>query len=284
MITFKELQKLTTVLSKIYQCNEMKHAWRFNGIVDIYKNGNNVFSKIDHTHRKFNHLIDLEMYVLEILKPNKSVSKFEVKAKPTYKDFKNKIMPAVMQSTLTEKPEDYHWHSNSEIKGDSMYFLFHNGFVKIGRTKDMANRINQLKTSLSCDYECFVFEGKGYLERKFHHIFNKFRQSGEWFMDDVRFRAFVSKRLSNKDCYLFNAKTYKKPLITEKEKHTKSNVMDFESVFCFGKHKGKKVIKVLEDHYGYFEWMEINVKNFHEKYHEEVHRYMREKSRELNFN
>lgn len=207
MIGEDKVLKLIANLREVFDCHEMQHAFRFNGVVDVYKKGDMVYNKKENTYNKFLSVEDMEMCVMEILRKYPPEGFYEVKGKPTYKDLKRKILPVADNKLDSFRPADYHWEQNiSETSDDHLYFLFHAGFVKIGRSKNMQSRIKQLKTSLSCDYECFLIEGKGFMEKKMHHIFEDFRENGEWFSDDVSIRLFINKRLKDKTGYLFKEK------------------------------------------------------------------------------
>lgn len=90
--------------------------------------------------------------------------------------------------------EDYHWKNNLEkYSDDHLYFLFYEGTVKIGRAKNVENRMKQLKTGFSKDFKCFTFKCKGFMEKTLHDCFSSFRLNGEWFTQHTRILKFMQK-------------------------------------------------------------------------------------------
>lgn len=278
MITWNEKQNLVDVLRRNYTMNELAHAWRFNGIVDIYKNGQCVYNKKENKYDKPNTISEMEIHVLSILNKYPAevfhVSLRKGKTKPTYQDLVKRIIPAVHEQITTIKPEDYHWQLNKERSNDDMYFLFHNGFVKIGRSRDMDRRIRQLKTSLSSDYECYLFFGKGYLETKFHSIFKEYRQHGEWFTEHQRMREFVNKRILDGTSIVFKESTSKAP-----KKISKREPLAVESKMPFGKYKGVIIQDIFKNDFGYMLWLENNLPRFSNTFDESVKKLMMRHSR-----
>jgi hypothetical protein len=75
-----------------------------------------------------------------------------------------------------------------------VYFLFSNGSIKIGFTKNITTRLDDLKTGLACGVECFIaVQGTPLLERALHRKFYASRMSGEWFEPTKDLLAFIAK-------------------------------------------------------------------------------------------
>lgn len=198
----------------IYTVKHLQHAIRVNNAIDIYRQGRGVFDLKKRVYINFESNKELENYFYDSIKKEKQrliqVEEND-KLKVEHKITDNKSLKALREKLAQAKveaannlPEYYHFKNNAEIVSkDNMYFLFHNGFVKIGRSKDVAKRLNQLKTSLSCAYSVYVFEGKGDLERKYHHIFSEYKQTREWFYADNRIKEFIKRMYNENNCILF---------------------------------------------------------------------------------
>lgn len=97
----------------------------------------------------------------------------------------NSIYPKVL-------PENYHMSNNLGKFSDSdLYFLVAGENVKIGVSTDVDIRIENLKTSMPCEFEAYYIERKGFLEKTMHHAFSDFHKKGEWFQYNARFEKFI---------------------------------------------------------------------------------------------
>jgi len=92
-------------------------------------------------------------------------------------------------------PEDIMWTNQRGIGMDctSLYFLVHNGTVKIGRTEKPERRLDTMKVYLSHAAIMYVFDGKGHMEKNMHRCFADFKLSGEWFKYNARIKRFLKK-------------------------------------------------------------------------------------------
>lgn len=95
----------------------------------------------------------------------------------------------------------------------SVYFIEHNGLIKIGFTKynQVENRLNQLRKYDPGEYNVlgFINGATQVEERQYHSMFSKSRVRGEWFLKDEAIIAEASKypynHLDTTDMQLRNA-------------------------------------------------------------------------------
>lgn len=280
--TIRRKEFIESLRSKYY-LRELNHAFRMNEILDIFKGNENVFDNINKKHFKFKTHEETEAFVTQFLIENKgSFGNLNSNSRLSYGSFKNRLNVAKNKTDI-EQPEDMYWNQNidSVIESD-LYFLFHNGFVKIGRTRNMQNRIKQLKTSLSSKYECFVVKGKGNLEKKFHFVFSEFAQNGEWFIEHKRMRSFIEKRLNDNSAYKFQESNKRQLSISKsgtilqyngKPKIKRNDgKLGLDDKMTFGKYRGVKMSEILEKDFDYILWMEAKIKEYKEKFSDEFKR------------
>lgn len=275
---------IETLILRLKERNDIQyfqHAYRVNGIVDIYKKSGTVYDRKKNQYHKFTEIKPLEEFVFNVLsrpiinKPTISkqqvikVEKKTTTTKITYKQLVSEVIPKANNDHLAAKPEDYHWFKNQEKGNDDLYFIFHNEFVKIGRSRDMLRRISQLKTSFSCEYHCYLMYGKGFMEKKMHHIFSEYRKAGEWFAEHPRMREFISKRLQDGTAKLFIESDYKKS-----QRKDRKPSLELTDIMTYKKHKGKTIQQVFEEDYGYMLWLESTLKNFYQIFGETVRKEM----------
>lgn len=168
----------------------MKHGYRVNGGIDIYKQGKTVFIKENNEYKKFDSVDEMQSFVLSIVNKIKRVDNFKKrKYGISYAEFKNNMWNDKDSSVA----EDYQWNNDKNISEDHMYFIFQIDTVKIGRTKDIDTRIKELLTGLPYDPVVYLFSGKGHLEKNIHRVFDQFRINREWFLSDNRIKAFAYK-------------------------------------------------------------------------------------------
>jgi hypothetical protein len=182
-----------------YSIYEMQHAYRINGVVDIYKSGTCVYDKVNHKYHKFNSpelAINLTQDLCRNHKPAENFKK--AKHGITYKEFKNnkRFNPAQFYERLDlllneHHAEDYHWKLNETTGEYDMYIIFHRDTAKIGKSKDVIKRVKELQTALSHEVTVYRFAGKGHMENTMHKIFKEFKLNREWFRSDHRIKRFA---------------------------------------------------------------------------------------------
>lgn len=197
-----------------YSIYHMKHAYRINGIVDLYKHGNCVYDKRNNTYHKFDTLELAMQFAEKSVHGTKPEPNFKQNnGKISYKEFKrnefnagmvHKTMSArdrIIHTILHGKPlelqethaEDYHWRLNEETTDCDMYIVFHRDMAKIGKSKNVRNRIEALSTGLSHEVTVYRFPGRGHMEAVMHRVFKEFRSKGEWFYANERIVRFAKK-------------------------------------------------------------------------------------------
>lgn len=173
-----------------YSILRLKHAYRINGGLDIYRRSYTVFTKSDNKYHKYKTEDDMLSSVKSMLVNLPKVDNYkQAKNGIGYREFKQ-VMYSQKDSSHAE---DFHWRINEYSSDDHMYFLFHRDTTKIGRTKNINRRIKALSTSLSHDYNVFLFNNKGHMEKVMHMVFAEFRTSREWFKSDYRMIRFAEK-------------------------------------------------------------------------------------------
>lgn len=191
-----------------YKVRELEHAFRINGIVDIYKIGGCVYSVSENKYYKKLSQVQIESTVLNQL--SKYVEKEDFKkndGKMTYQEFKH-IRKEERYTENSSNGEDYYWKINVAVKGeDHLYFAIIDDKVKIGRSKNPKERILGMKTAMYKKPIVWVFRNKGFMERKLHEYFADFRLNGEWFTLSARVNYFLTKYHNSKTGYKLNPVT-----------------------------------------------------------------------------
>lgn len=214
-------------LRKDYRVTELDHAFRINGVVDVWKVFNTIVNVVTNERHDFHKdIVKSETLVMELLhkypeRPDYKQQKHGI----SYKEFKNnKKQERYSESTVYA--EDYHWKQNADKTSEEhLYFAIVENKVKIGKSINVENRMKQLLTGLFKKPEVYVFLNKGFLETKIHQIFKEIRLNGEWFSYDLRIKYFLKKYHNNKAGYILT------PKITNNEEKTR-------------KHYGRKHIPV----------------------------------------
>jgi hypothetical protein len=85
-----------------------------------------------------------------------------------------------------------------------MYFVFVDGRVKIGRSKDYKTRLKDMSTAFPTEYFAYIFVGCGVSETRMHKVFEDFRMKGEWFEDNDRIRRFCQVTHQNVGKIIYN--------------------------------------------------------------------------------
>lgn len=173
-----------------YTVTELQHGFRINGFIDIYKGGKTVYNKHTNIYHRFSNEEESIEFTKQSIVGTEKVPDFK-KAKNgmTWQEFKHQ-MSIISDSSHAE---DYHWRVNDNITDSDLYIVFHRDTAKIGKSKNVNQRLKQLKTGLSHSPEMFVFKGKGHLEKVLHQIFSEFKTSREWFVADYRIFRFAKK-------------------------------------------------------------------------------------------
>lgn len=79
-----------------------------------------------------------------------------------------------------------------------IYFIFHNGHIKIGVSVDPWSRLASLQTAHHEQLEMLaIMPGDQAAEREIHRRFAGLRASGEWFRDNPELREFIRRARDN---------------------------------------------------------------------------------------
>ena len=175
------------------------------------------------------------------------------------------------------------WLSAKHGSEDYLYFIKMGDFIKIGRSKNVLNRMKSLITAMPLEPVLLAdFRGRGFMEPDFHFLFKEFktRQNGEWFHADQRILKFI--RWANKHPYSPSSIKFQK----------NERVWFRHDRLPFGKHKGKLISMVVKEDPKYIVWLSATKKldslilqniDEHVRNFEHNEALKAEKERELNY-
>lgn len=217
---------------------ELKHAWRINGVVDIWKENYMTFEIPINKYERFSSEQDSIDYALTVFKNYEKRAAFKPTAtgRMSYQEFKNR--------KNQQKPESeyLHWEQSTKTSGDDLYFIANEvSEVKIGRSNNPHKRMKVLQTGSATGLKMlFIAKGKGCMENIMHKCFSDIALSGEWFQHTERIDRFIDY-----------AKAYKskEPIIKDDtylpipkfQTPRQSHQLEANSLMPFGKFKGTKV-------------------------------------------
>jgi hypothetical protein len=194
----------TLVKDHAVTVTSLVHAYRINGVIDLWKNQETAYDIIRnqyHTIKDDAEMLDWAIQRISVYQKREPFKK-TAKGRVSYQEFKHNLHNSVVNLDATYG-EDYHWKRQPEVKGDDLYFLIHEGMIKIGRSKNPKKRIKELETGLCHYYEMFVFKGKGFMETTLHQCFKDMRERGEWFRygENNRISFFLKRYFKYPGCY-----------------------------------------------------------------------------------
>lgn len=193
------------LLKQTYRVTELDHAFRVNGVIDIFKVYNTVYEIPKNCYHRGLNNRSLEELANKLILIHPEQPDFK-KAKNgiTYQEFKNNLKREKFHIDAVHA-EDHHWKEHFCDKfDDHLYFAIVEDKVKIGRSISPTNRMKGLKTGLFKDPKVYVFYNKGGMETKMHHLFSAFRLKGEWFKFDMRIQRFLKKYHNSETGYIIN--------------------------------------------------------------------------------
>lgn len=88
--------------------------------------------------------------------------------------------------------EDYLYKDFTTTNTDYLYFLILKDTVKIGRAKNVKERISGLSTAIPDNFIVYFIENKGDFEKTLHNCFKEFHKKGEWFLLNDRIKQFIN--------------------------------------------------------------------------------------------
>lgn len=165
---------------------ESDHTYRINGVFDIFKVALMIY--------------DFEIKRLKIFESKKELLEYADYCIAKYKarniEESRNILPncdeeqyARDRLKINTVAEDY--AITNAVKGkDDMYFVFVDGRVKIGRSRDYKKRFAQMSTAFPSKYFGYIFLQLGECEKRMHKVFEDYSIKGEWFEDNDRIRRF----------------------------------------------------------------------------------------------
>jgi hypothetical protein len=193
-ISYERLLEIKANDVNIKTIDILNHAYRINGVLDVYKNLNRndeiVVFAIKHTlYHRFSRKVDAISFIKKFTSENGVEKTFSTKQndKITFKSFMRNA------SKADWRPENYHWDaSKNEHSSDDLYFIHDDlNRIKIGRTSSVNKRIRELQTANPNKLKLvFTIKYKGMLERQLHICFSELRLTGEWFTYTSRFDDF----------------------------------------------------------------------------------------------
>ncbi len=166
----------------------LKHAFRVNGLVDIYFYGNTLFELKKKVYHKFKTPEEQIKKAFEIVENQEKAAPFKKTAKGriTYKEFNNRKRDAQPSA------EYYAWRNNKSIVEDHLYFIQMGINVKIGRSINPEKRMSELKTGSPHELKILlIVKNHGHLEKKIHIAFKVWRKEGEWFHLSTQIKNFI---------------------------------------------------------------------------------------------
>lgn len=83
-------------------------------------------------------------------------------------------------------------NGNSSSAGWSVYFISASDRVKIGRSRNVARRLQDLRTALPDAQLIFELSGGFDLEMALHHLFRSDRIAREWFIFSAKIRRWIA--------------------------------------------------------------------------------------------
>lgn len=191
---------------------ELKHAYRVNGLFDLFKGSSTIYDNVNKKYVKS--LTDDERFLwcqrMISIHPSKDAFQKLDTGRISYQEFKHNLHVNRVED-VNVNSADYHWNQNKGVEcEEDLYFLIHNDDLKIGKSGDVRKRMKQLSTGLSSGYGCYVFRGKGFLEKKLHMCFSKYRKRGEWFEYSDEIKRWIKRTYNRINGYWINGMTKSK--------------------------------------------------------------------------
>jgi hypothetical protein len=174
--------------SRGYEVVTLGHAYRVNGVVDVWFNNRTVFSinKNNYTNYTAQSLqIQAAQNILDKA-TKKAAFKKRANGRETYQEFRN------LKKTKGGGAEYYHWSNNKEVSDDSLYFIEVDSKIKIGRSADPARRLKELSTGSPFQPKLILaIPNKGHMEKILHRCFSQSKIKGEWFRQSAAIFQFI---------------------------------------------------------------------------------------------
>ncbi len=176
--------------SKGFETVSMGHAFRLNGVVDLWYNGRTVYDITKNEYMNFKQKEEAFTKAINIASNNEKKDSFKktvARNRMSYQEFRHKQM--------TPTAEYYHWDNNKNTSEDSLYFIQSGVNVKIGRSNDPEKRLTQLSTGIAEQPKILlVVPNKGNMEKILHKAFEswRIRSNSEWFLLSDQIAKFIN--------------------------------------------------------------------------------------------
>lgn len=90
-----------------------------------------------------------------------------------------------------------------------IYFVCHDGAVKIGRTNNIKKRMRDIQTSCYSKTELiYTFWSNKDTETELHNVFDDLRLKGEWFLYNAQFVSRLQKYMKTYDAWWNDVKAW----------------------------------------------------------------------------
>ncbi len=219
---------------------DLKHAWRVNGVFDIWKNEAIVFELPLNKYHRFVSRRESFDFVEANIKSHEPRDAFKKtkKGRMTYQEFKHQSRGVIVEI------EYAYWERDMElVSEDALYFIHSGGgHIKIGRSKDPFKRITELSTGSPLKTKLLlVIPNRGCMEKRLHKWFEDQRCNGEWFvMNDrmVRFIDYLTRKLADTPMEELVAVAQAAKIPRPSPTPKKAFLSKGGKIMPFGKHKG----------------------------------------------
>lgn len=247
--------KLTELKGKGIEVVELHHAFRLNGVIDLWKFEATVFELPTKEQKTFKDRNEAYKYAVKMLEVHEKRAAFKKTAngRIAYQEFKHTKVSNVFEA------EYMHWKAScNKVGEDHLYFIANEvGEVKIGRSKNPQQRLKDLNTSSATGLKLLhVASNKGVMERQLHKCFEDIALTGEWFAYTERIDRFIEFVKTHVLEVPEGFETYKPEIKFKLPRESKKpSALTAESKMAFGKYKGKMLGEVPND---YLMWLYKN--------------------------
>jgi hypothetical protein len=166
----------------------LKHAFRVDGVIDIWFNGKTLFDIKKNKYLKFQSTKDQLHEAFKLLENTEAKDAFKKlpSGRMSYKEFSNR-------GRDSNPIAEYYLWQNDKSKSEDFLYIFKSGFnVKIGRSVDPKKRIKEIQTGCASKLTiALLIPNKGHLERGLHKAFSEWRREGEWFFYSEQIKNFI---------------------------------------------------------------------------------------------
>lgn len=195
--TLSIYEKLIELKSNGVEVVELQHAFRLNGVIDIWKFTPTVFEIPNNKYTTFRNKIEAFGHAMKMypVLGKRSAFRATEKGRKTYQEFRQSNSVDVFES------EYMHWKASAnKTSEDHLYFIANEiGEVKIGRSKNPKQRMSSIKTGSATNVVMLhIAPNKGCMEKQIHRCLEDIGLNGEWFAHTDRIDRFIEFIKSHK--------------------------------------------------------------------------------------